>query len=720
MRKTLNGREAASTSEFGRRGPTRTAISGRPRTYRFVALIALFLLVGLDALSICQAQSGEIRGHVFLDGNCNGVFDSWETGLAGWDIRLSGTSNAVANTDATGAYSFVGLGPGTYSVAVTTQPGWVLTAPAGGSHTVNLSDGIAEDIDFLNCSCPMDELLPPPPCTIAWLPLDDGTGAVASETIGGNFATLQGGPSWVAGSAAAALRFASGADFAELASSQTPSFAFGSFSISLWFRSDNSDGLRRTLIDKRSSTGGLTGFQLYIDNNRLGLQLASAGAFTDYASSGTVLTDDAWHHLVVIVCRDLDPAGDGITFFVDGALDAQWSATAVLQANIDNNVRLRLGQNSAGLPPAFALDATLDEVLLYDCCLSFSEVLRVMGGIASADAHLPSAVTPCGSTGKIPFRICNYSPFSRTFTWTLAGRPGCDVAGPEDFQPSSGTIVLPPGPACQTVQSIVQVPSWLTGTNLSCFELSVFEHETARCFRVPTGVLRGPGFLCPDPDPAIFTPVQQTFLFSFDIENGTPDMLTVELQLYPWSSENDAPSGSLGLDGLPPGEPIVRTVKIPPEGTISVGGEGELGDFDPADVQQIRLFGDLFGDGVPLLMTDIPVYSVLEIEPADAPDPPSTVPTPSVGWKALPNPFREMTRVEMASPDSDVGSIRIVDASGRNVRSLDTMRTTAEGSVIEWDGRDDAGRAVANGVYWILPTSPSESSRPALRVIRVR
>jgi hypothetical protein len=84
-----------------------------------------------------------INGQVFNDLNGNGVKEATEPGLAGWIVRLSGASTAIATTDSLGRYSFANVGPGTYIVAESLQAGWRRTLPAGsGTYTINAMGAI--------------------------------------------------------------------------------------------------------------------------------------------------------------------------------------------------------------------------------------------------------------------------------------------------------------------------------------------------------------------------------------------------------------------------------------------------------------------------------------------------------------------------------------------------------------------------------------------------
>jgi hypothetical protein len=70
---------------------------------------------------------------------------------------------------------------------------------------------------------------------------------------------------------------------------------------------------------------------------------------------------------------------------------------------------------------------------------------------------------------------------------------------------------------------------------------------------------------------------------------------------------------------------------------------------------------------------------------------------------AFPNPFRHSVRFGLegaAHPDV----VQIFAADGRRVR---TLRSEEAGSAPpSWDGRDETGRRVASGTYWIRAQSP--------------
>ena len=83
-----------------------------------------------------------------------------------------------------------------------------------------------------------------------------------------------------------------------------------------------------------------------------------------------------------------------------------------------------------------------------------------------------------------------------------------------------------------------------------------------------------------------------------------------------------------------------------------------------------------------------------------------------------PNPFRASTTLSFATRnEGDVG-IAIYDASGRVVRRLD-QRLPAGSHEVKWDGRDEAGREVANGVlFYEIRAGGVRQSRKLVRIGR--
>jgi hypothetical protein len=81
---------------------------------------------------------------------------------------------------------------------------------------------------------------------------------------------------------------------------------------------------------------------------------------------------------------------------------------------------------------------------------------------------------------------------------------------------------------------------------------------------------------------------------------------------------------------------------------------------------------------------------------------------------AAPNPFNPRTTLRFTLDHADVVRLDVFDASGRRVRTVVDGAFAAGAHEAEWDGRDDAGRSVASGVYLMqLRGSNFTESRPA-------
>jgi len=100
--------------------------------------------------------------HKFNDVNGDGVKQSSEPYLSGWEIGIYSSSNQLlfhAVTDANGLYSKTNLRPGTYKVCETPQSGWTNTLPgtvdsalSRPCYTITLNPGQNASVNFGNRS----------------------------------------------------------------------------------------------------------------------------------------------------------------------------------------------------------------------------------------------------------------------------------------------------------------------------------------------------------------------------------------------------------------------------------------------------------------------------------------------------------------------------------------------------------------------------------------
>ena len=96
----------------------------------------------------------------------------------------------------------------------------------------------------------------------------------------------------------------------------------------------------------------------------------------------------------------------------------------------------------------------------------------------------------------------------------------------------------------------------------------------------------------------------------------------------------------------------------------------------------------------------------------------STVPLAFALAQNAPNPFNPTTTIRFGLPASGPVSLVIYDINGRLVRTLVDGNRTAGMHEVVWDARDDAGRAIASGVYVYRLTNQREAMVRRMALVR--
>ncbi len=76
--------------------------------------------------------------------------------------------------------------------------------------------------------------------------------------------------------------------------------------------------------------------------------------------------------------------------------------------------------------------------------------------------------------------------------------------------------------------------------------------------------------------------------------------------------------------------------------------------------------------------------------------------TPPVAYEitADPNPFSQITEITFAMSQTSLVDVAIYNLKGQLVKSFDTVMTNADEDVsFQWNGKDDSGKSLSNGVY---------------------
>lgn len=219
---------------------------------------------------------------------------------------------------------------------------------------------------------PPGRCVPPPPDMDAWYPFDgDGT-----DLILGKNATAVGPVGYPAAVVLRGGQPTSPTSHFSIAPGPVLNQGLGDFSIDMWLfvPSHWLPGPHpvRTLVDKRTNSGGYRGYSLFIYNSRLGLQLAD-GVHTNIgqAAGSTPLTA-GWNHIAVTVDRD-NPKG--VVFYRNGGITATGDPTA-RQGNLDNKAPTLIGRNAFG-DGGTSEKAIFDEVEFFDRVLQPAEVKMI-------------------------------------------------------------------------------------------------------------------------------------------------------------------------------------------------------------------------------------------------------------------------------------------------------------------------------------------------------
>ncbi len=101
--------------------------------------------------------------------------------------------------------------------------------------------------------------------------------------------------------------------------------------------------------------------------------------------------------------------------------------------------------------------------------------------------------------------------------------------------------------------------------------------------------------------------------------------------------------------------------------------------------------------------------------------PPSGVsrpPAANLRLSSRPNPFATHTQLDYVVPASGRVEVRVYDVRGRRVRTLLDRHESAGGNRVTWDGRDDRGHTVAQGVYFAVLKVSGQKRTQRLVVLR--
>ena len=96
-----------------------------------------------------------------------------------------------------------------------------------------------------------------------------------------------------------------------------------------------------------------------------------------------------------------------------------------------------------------------------------------------------------------------------------------------------------------------------------------------------------------------------------------------------------------------------------------------------------------------------------------------TIPRPPGSFtEASPNPFSGETTIRFELPEGVAGTLVVYNAAGREVRRVEVSPGSGGVRSVTWDGRDEAGLAVASGVYFYRLNVDGESVERKMILLR--
>jgi hypothetical protein len=114
------------------------------------------------------------------------------------------------------------------------------------------------------------------------------------------------------------------------------------------------------------------------------------------------------------------------------------------------------------------------------------------------------------------------------------------------------------------------------------------------------------------------------------------------------------------------------------------------------------------------------ITNVVEYDPNNTPvpDPRSGTPRAFGLEPAVPNPFSRETRVTCAVPRLARVQLAVYDVAGRQVRTLMDGEMQPGNHRVAWDGKDQGGRAVAGGIYYLKMMAPRFQRTRGVTILR--
>ncbi|HEX7878055.1 MAG TPA: LamG-like jellyroll fold domain-containing protein, partial [Candidatus Eisenbacteria bacterium] len=442
---------------------------------------------------------------------------------------------------------------------------------------------------------------------------------------------------------------------------------------------------------------------------------------------GPTIPGNSWTFVAVSVDR---VAATG-TWYLNGAPVPGFDFSPP-SGSLFNNADLLVG----GRPGAPSWNGLIDELQFFGTPLSAQSIAAVAAapaGKCREHCRVPAVTSICKDkpTVTICMNIVNQTNAPQSYHWSVAGLPsgpGCSVAGPVTFSPSSGTIVVPAGGISSPICITMTRPAGLINQNdTACFEFSFVNDATGVC-RACVGKIRADNTCwCVTPAQPGVVAVGQRFApgitgqpIVIGIKHPCDPVAVIDYRVTAVYEPGAHPDPlAVSLNGLPPGEPVLGSLSLDTEGETEVTVMATYPRaYDPAGLYQVVMEADTDGDGIMEVVSSTPIASTYEADAVSTVPDVAAPPVPLVSLKALPNPFQAKATLSVTLPVAGPVDLAVYDLSGRLIRRVFAGSVAAGPSTFLWDGRDEAGRETGGGIYFVRLVSGGV--RQQAKLVRVR
>jgi streptogramin lyase len=596
---------------------------------------------------------------------------------------------------------------------------------------------------------------PPPTGMAAWWAMDSGPGNTIPDVLhpigNKNHASLTGAASLVPGKVGTAVRCNGVDDGLHVPSTLSPRLAATStgLSIDAWIlpRSGSSASAYRMILQKgllKKTTvqqGGITalapGYAFYLRDGRMGFQMPNL----DYEPVAfeppmAAMSMDEWHHVAVTIQPQVTGGGK---FYLDGVEVASFTPPSGILGNLADLYIGRLTPQQGPDIAAAPFNGDIDEVEIFVTAIGSTAVNKIWSAGCTGKRRvqaLVNAVTTIRentASADVCFAIQNLSSSDRNYSWSMAGSGpaiGCPSSVPVTFTPPSGNVLVPAGQSVDLNATASVNPGALTAPFTRCYTLTVTDLGdngviTAGGTLAYTGEKISGNAACTPPDLAAMPPSpvsleSRTGTATFTLFNDGPIGVTVPWSIRTRNPETGGASSVLRLEGQAAGVPWSGSQFVPANGSAPVPVNVALDEYEPTLRDEIVLAADLDGD----LTYDDDLASTHVASGVDTSlalvgvGHDAGVAAHGLSLRAAPNPFGSVTTLAFRLGQAARVEVEVHDVTGRRVRHMPSARLEAGDRRVIWDGRDDAGAAVAAGVYLARVRAGAEEG--VVRVLRLR